>query len=319
MSGAGMEVVVSAAQMVATGIRKLRLARVDGAALPPYSAGAHVVLTLKGPERTCRNAYSLLGTTLAGGVYEVAVQRAPASRGGSAFVHEGLEVGARLTMSAPLNLFSINRTGRHHVLVAGGIGITAIHAMAAELAAQGGSFELHYAMRDVAHGAFAQELVARHGSRVRLYVSARGERFSVPQALRHQPLGTHLYVCGPERMIEGVLADARAEGWPEAALHAERFQAPAGGEPFLVRLARSGLTLEVGADQSLLEAMEEAGVDAPCLCRGGACGQCETTVLAADGELVHRDHYLTAEQRRSGKRIMTCMSRLRGRELVLDL
>lgn len=318
MSG-GFTVAVTAAEKAAEGVKKLRLARADGAALPPYSAGAHVVLTLPGPERTFRNAYSLLGTTLDGGAYEVAVQRAPASRGGSAFIHERLEVGAQLAMSAPLNMFALNHTGRHHVLVAGGIGITAIHAMAEELATRAASYEVHYAMRDERFGAFVPELVARHGHKVRLYVSARGERFSVSQALRHQPLGTHIYVCGPERMIDGVLADAHAEGWPESALHAERFAAPAGGEPFLVRLARSGITLEVGAHQSLLEAIENAGVDAPCLCRGGACGQCETTVLEADGELQHHDHYLSPKERESGAKIMICMSRLRGRELVLDL
>ncbi len=318
MSG-GFPVMVAAAEQAANGVKKLRFVRTDGAALPPYSAGAHVVLTLEGPQRTFRNAYSLLGTTLEGGAYEVAVQRAAESRGGSAFVHEMLQEGAHLTISAPLNLFSLNHTGRHHVLVAGGIGITAIHAMAEELAMRGASYELHYAMRDEASGAFTQALLSRHGNKVRFYVSAKGERFAVSQALRHQPLGTHLYVCGPERMIDGVLADARAEGWPEGALHAERFAAPAGGEPFMVRLARSGITLKVGEHQSLLEAIEDAGVDAPCLCRGGACGQCETTVLEADGELQHHDHYLSQKERESGAKIMTCMSRLRGRELVLDL
>ncbi len=315
----GFSVVVAAAEQAANGVKKLRFVRTDGEALPPYSAGAHVVLTLEGPQRTFRNAYSLLGTTIDGGAYEVAVQRAAGSRGGSVFVHEMLEVGSHLAITAPLNMFSLNHTGRHHVLVAGGIGITAIHAMAEELATRGASYELHYAMREDASGAFVQQLLARHGSKMRLYVSAKGERFSVSQALRHQPLGTHIYVCGPERMIDGVLADARAEGWPEGALHAERFAAPAGGEPFMVRLARSGITLEVGENQSLLEAIEDAGVDAPCLCRGGACGQCETTVLKADGELQHHDHYLTRQERESGAKIMTCMSRLRGRELVLDL
>ncbi len=301
-------------------VKRLRLARRDGQALPPYSAGSHTVLTLDGGTRLIRNAYSLLGSTLAGGAaYEVAVLRSPQSRGGSAFIHDHLTVGTALNLSAPINLFPVNRTARRHILVAGGIGITPIAAMAAELAALDLPFELHYAMRDTASGAFAAELTARHGDRLHLYVSERQERLSVRDILDRQPLGTHLYVCGPERMIEGVLADARTAGWPESALHAERFLAPDGGEPFALRLARSGISTVVGEHETLLEAIEAAGVDAPYLCRGGACGQCETRVLVADGDLLHADHYLTDSQKSCGQTIMTCVSRLRGRELVLDL
>ncbi|SES24211.1 PDR/VanB family oxidoreductase [Rhizobium sp. NFR03] len=301
-------------------VKRLRLAPRDGQALPAYSAGSHTVLTIDGGSRLIRNAYSLLGSTLAGGAaYEVAVQRSPQSRGGSAFIHDHLTVGADLSLSAPINLFALNRTARRHILVAGGIGITPIAAMAAELDALALPFELHYAMRDTASGAFAAELAARHGDNLHLYVSERQERLSVRDILARQPLGTHLYVCGPERMIEGVMTDARMAGWPESALHAERFLAPEGGEPFALRLARSGISTVVGEHETLLEAIEAAGVDAPYLCRGGACGQCETRVLAADGHLLHADHYLTDGQKSRGETIMTCVSRLRGRELVLDL
>lgn len=318
--GAEIPVRVVAADGVTPSVRRLRLARCDGEPLPPYSAGSHVVLTLPAEGRIIRNPYSLLGSTLAGGeAYEIAVLKVPESRGGSAFVHAALGVGAALTISAPLNLFALDRTARRHILVAGGIGITPISAMAEELAARGAAFELHYAMRDAANGAFAEDLARRHGDRLHLYRSDRQERLAVAGLLAHQPLGTHLYVCGPERMIEGVLADARGAGWPEDSLHAERFLAPAGGDPFAVRLARSGLTATVGPHQSLLEAIEAAGVDAPYLCRGGACGQCEATVLAADGALLHRDHVLSPAERAAGRSIMICVSRLQGRELVLDL
>ena len=137
--------------------------------------------------------------------------------------------------------------------------------------------------------------------------------------LPNQPLGTHLYVCGPAGMIEAVLEEGRAAGWPAENLHSERFQAPPSGNPFSVRLARAGITCEVRCDQSLLEALEAAGVDAPFLCRGGACGQCAVDVCEADGELIHNDHYLTPAERAAGKKIMLCVSRLAGRELVLDL
>jgi len=311
---------VTAAELVSPSVRRLRLEPCDSAALPPYSAGSHTVLSFHDGKRLIRNPYSLLASTLAGGqAYEIAVLRSQQSRGGSAFIHDHVAVGTELSASTPINLFPLNRTARRHILVAGGIGITPIAAMAEELAASNAEFELHYAMRDEASGAFAQELATRYGDRLRLYVSQRRERLAVSDVLGGQPLGTHLYVCGPDRMIEGVLGDARAAGWPDSALHAERFTAPDGGEPFAVRLARSGKAITVGEHQTLLEAIEASGVDAPFLCRGGACGQCEIPVLSADGDLLHADHYLTDRQKTCRQSIMTCVSRFRGRELVLDL
>jgi ferredoxin len=133
-----------------------------------------------------------------------------------------------------------------------------------------------------------------------------------------QPIGTHLYVCGPKGMINWVLTTAQAMGWPRLALHSEEFIAPGTGLPFEVRLAASGLTVTVGTTQSLLEAMEAAGVDAPYLCRGGACGQCETNVQQCDGTILHRDHWLTPEEQAANTRIMPCVSRFEGRTLVID-
>jgi ferredoxin len=132
-------------------------------------------------------------------------------------------------------------------------------------------------------------------------------------------MGTHLYVCGPAGMIESAMARAQELGWPPQTLHHERFAAPAVGRPYDVELARSGRTVRVGADQSMLEAIEASGVDAPYLCRGGACGQCETRVLACDGALLHADHFLTPEEKASGAKVMLCVSRFSGRSLVLDL
>ncbi|MBO0906410.1 PDR/VanB family oxidoreductase [Jiella sonneratiae] len=319
MSGETIAVRVVAAEAITPTIKRLRMVARDGARLPPYSAGSHTVLTMASGERVIRNAYSLLGSTLAGGAYEVAVLRAPRSRGGSAFVHDHVGEGHELTLSVPINLFPLNRRARHHVLVAGGIGITPIGAMADELAKVNASFELHYAVRNEARGAFCGDLAGRYGERVRLYVSERQERLHVHDILMRQPLGTHLYVCGPEGMIGNVLADARALGWPETSLHAERFLAAAGGAPFALRLAKSGVATTVGEDQTLLEAIEAAGIEAPFSCRGGVCGECELPVVSADGEIDHRDHYLSAEEKAAGCKIMPCVSRLRGRELVLDL
>ena len=112
---------------------------------------------------------------------------------------------------------------------------------------------------------------------------------------------------------------AAAMGWPKNTVHSEEFLAPPVGQPFQIELAASGKTVTVGAAQSMLEAIEAAGIDAPYLCRGGACGQCETRVLRCDGHIQHNDHWLTPEQKAAGGHIMPCVSRSRGARLVLDL
>jgi ferredoxin len=119
-------------------------------------------------------------------------------------------------------------------------------------------------------------------------------------------------------MINWVLGTAKEHGWPDEAVHSEEFLAPQSGKPFAVTLASSGKVIKVGEHQSLLEALEAAGVDAPYLCRGGACGQCETDVLEHAGSFVHRDHWLTDEQHKSCTKIMPCVSRFEGKTLVID-
>ena len=154
---------------------------------------------------------------------------------------------------------------------------------------------------------------------MRVYYDSSGDAIDFDGLLSTQPLGTHFYVCGPAGMIEVVLAKARAWGWPESHIHWEQFSAPPAGEAFDVHLAKSRLDVHVVPDQSLLESIEAAGVEVPYLCRGGVCGFCRTDVLELDGELIHNDHYLSDEERASGKVIMPCVSRARCKKLVLDL
>jgi ferredoxin-NADP reductase len=306
-------------ESVAQDIKRFRLQSLDGSPLLPFSGGSHIVVSMNQGARRIRNPYSLMGSTLARSHYEITVLKTVDSRGGSAFMHDCVTAGTQLSIGPPVNLFPIDQRGRKHILIAGGIGITPLIPMAEQLALCNRPFELHYAVRDAARGAHAERLTAAFGGRVRLYRSSARERIPVAALLERQPLGTHVYVCGPARMIEAVLGCARAAGWPSQNLHAERFLAPRGGAPFRVRLARSGITVEVAEHQSVLEAIEAVGIEPPCLCRGGACGQCETAVVSRDGSLIHNDHYLGQRDRESGAKIMICVSRLRGCELVLDL
>jgi dimethylamine monooxygenase subunit B len=315
-----MEVRVAAVTEVAEKVKRYRLERADGGPMPVFSGGAHVVVAMRDGNILRRNPYSLMSAPGDTSAYEISVLRVEQSRGGSAFMHEKAVPGTTLVVSQPINLFPFDHRGRKHLLFAGGIGITPFMAMMDQMANEGRAFELHYAVRTRGHGAYWQELAARYGAaRVKIYCDAEKLFIPVDALLSGQPLGTHLYVCGPPAMIDGVLGKAAAQGWPAQNLHSERFLAPPPGQPFAAVLKKSDKTITVGSHQSILEAVEAAGVDAPYLCRGGACGQCETPVLACDGDLEHNDHYLEPDDKASGRKIMICVSRMKGREIVLDL
>lgn len=310
---------VAEAVPVAKAIKRLRLEPINGTNLPEFSGGAHVVLNLEGGGRSFRNPYSLMSSPYDTGAYEVSVLRVAESRGGSAFVHEALHTGAELTISAPTNLFPIDRRARRHLLLAGGIGITPFMAMMIQLDREHADFELHYAMRSANDGAYWGELQQRYSHRVHTYCDDAGQILPLERLLAGQPMGTHLYVCGPAGMIDWVLATAAKAGWPRENVHFERFSAPPSGKAFEIELARSNCRINVGPNQSALEAIEAAGIDPPHLCRGGACGQCETAVLECSGTLEHHDHFLTDQERSSSKKFMICVSRFSGNKLVLDL
>ncbi len=299
-------------------IKRFRFVRRDGGLVPPFSGGAHVVveMDIQGVRRM--NPYSLMSDPADPSGYEISVRRDDAGRGGSLFLHGAVKAGDEMVISHPVNLFPLDLRARKHLMIAGGIGITPFLAQIAQLAALGGKFELHYATRNAGLCAYGAELAAKHGRAVHLYFDDEGQAIDLGRLLATQALGAHLYVCGPKPMINWVLGAAKAAGWPDGAVHHEEFLAPPPGKVFEVTLAASGKTIRVGTHQSLLEAIEAAGVEAPYLCRGGACGECETKILGSEGKLLHNDHWLTDEQKAGGAAIMPCVSRFEGKSLVLD-
>lgn len=299
-------------------VKRFHFRRTDGGILPTFSGGAHIVVEMRDDERTRLNPYSLMSSPLDTRDYTISVRRDDGGRGGSLFMHSRVEPGQRMVISSPVNLFSLDLRARKHLMIAGGIGITPFLAQTAQLAAEGGNFELHYAFRNDQVASYADFLRERHGRRVNLYRSDLREKPELERVLGSQPLGTHLYVCGPEGMINWVRTAAGKLGWPPETVHYEHFAAPQPGKPFDVRLALSGLDIRVGEHESLLEAIEAAGIDPPYLCRGGVCGQCETGVISHDGKFLHNDHWLSEEDRRSGCKIMPCVSRFEGKSLVLE-
>jgi ferredoxin-NADP reductase len=320
MSAGTEKIAVRVAEVVKVNdlVTRFRFVRRDGREMPTFSGGAHTVVEMKDGDRTRLNPYSLMSDPTDRSAYTISVRRDDQGRGGSLFMHRKVKPGDEMVISYPVNLFSLDLRARKHLMLAGGIGITPFLAQIKQLGHSGGNFELHYSVRTPALGSYVDELTAAHPDRVHVYYDDRKQAIDLARLLDGQPLGTHIYVCGPKGMINWVRSTALAHGWPESAVHSEEFLAPQSGKPFSVELAKSARTITVGEHQSLLEAIEAAGVDAPYLCRGGACGQCETDVLAHDGTFIHNDHWLTEDQRKGCKKIMPCVSRFEGRRLVLD-
>lgn len=295
-------------------LKRFRFAPEGAREFPSAAPGAHILITLRGRDRVWKNAYSLVTPPDQREHYAIIVRRAQQSRGGSHFLHDVIEGGEQVEISAPASLFPIASLARKHVLIGGGIGLTPFLSYLPVLRSRSAAFELHQFCSADEVGAF-QSLLGDHGGNVRVHGSHA--RPSLEEILADQPLGTHVYTCGPEKLMNAVARTARQLGWPENVIHQESFGAASGGEPFVVRLARSQKTIQVGETQTLLEALEGAGVEAPCLCRGGACGVCLLPVI--DGELDHRDHVLSDAEKAEGRLIATCVSRAKSGTLVLDL
>jgi vanillate O-demethylase ferredoxin subunit len=300
-------------------IASFELATLDGSALPPAPPGGHVDIQIPdGPRRS----YSLLGPDRAADHYRIAVKREHDSRGGSLWLHERSRVGQVLQVSDPHDDFPLIESAPHTVLVAGGIGVTALLPMAQRLTALRRPWTLHYATRDVQSTAFDAELQRLEQetdrSVLRYRTRAGDARMDMGAVVRAAPPGSHFYCCGPAPMLDAYLAATRDLA-PDR-VHMERFassqQAAVAGGYTLV-LARSDRRLAVVPGRSMLGTLLDAGVDVPHACTQGICGTCRLDVLA--GEPDHRDECLT-EAERDGKRcVIACCSGARTPALTLDL
>lgn len=313
---------VRAIRDVADGIKEIALVAADGGALPAFDAGAHIDLHLPGG---FTRSYSLVGAPGERDVYRVAVSRDRASRGGSAYVHDGLTEGARIAVGPPRNNFPLVEDAAHSVLIAGGIGVTPIRAMVRRLAELGAPWTLHFAARTRRAAAYLADIEAEaraSGGAVHVWFDDEaGGPFDLEPAVRAAPEGAHIYCCGPAAMLEAfqrVTADR-----PSERVHLEFFQAPEpkeGDRPlggFVVEIASTGQTVEVPEGNTILDALMMNGIDAPYSCYEGLCGTCETRVLSGIPD--HRDSLLTDKARASNETVIICCSGSRTDRLVLDL
>ncbi|WP_326537416.1 PDR/VanB family oxidoreductase [Pseudorhodoferax sp.] len=308
-------------------IRRCTLRAADGAALPGFTAGAHVRVQVTLPDgRSDWRHYSLVCTTPATDTtapqphYTIAVRREDAGRGGSRWMH-GLQAGQRITIEPPKNDFPLGTHAAHAVLVAGGIGITPLASMAAARRAAGLPVRLVYAGRSRGLMAFLPELQDLLGDALQVHADEeRGAPLDVAALLDACGADDQLYVCGPRVMLDAVLAAAAARGWPRERVHFELFTTPvaaAGDQPIELVLAQSGQQFTVPADQSILDCLIAHGCDPLFDCQRGECGVCSTAVI--EGTPDHRDAVLSDAEKASGKVIQICVSRARSARLVLDL
>jgi ferredoxin-NADP reductase len=296
--------------------------RVDGAPLPPFTAGAHVDLILP---NGVRRSYSLCNAQEESHRYVVGVKRASPSRGASTFLHDQLRVGSEIEIAPPRNNFPLVESAPHSVLIAGGIGITPIWSMLQRLVALGASWELHYASRTPKDAAFLDELerlATPDARRLRFAFSreAGGARLDLDEIVAAAPASSHFYACGPAQMLS---AYERATAHvPNEQVHLERFSAADAAvqratSGFEIILARSDRTLQVPAEKSILDVLLDDGVEVAFSCMDGVCGSCKVEVL--DGMPDHRDVILGAEERAVNRTMMVCCSRAVSERLVLDL
>jgi ferredoxin-NADP reductase len=307
--------VVTTRTRVADGVVSLTLRRPDGRPLPSWTPGAHIDLLLDGG---LIRQYSLCGDPAERDAWRIAVLREPQGRGGSAYVHDYLPEGAAARVRGPRNNFPLRPAARH-LFIAGGVGITPILPMVEAAEAAGADWRLLYGGRTRTSMAFLDRLTP-YGDRVLVRPQDESGLLDLASYLGPPEKDTLVHACGPEPLLRA--AQEQCADWPPGTLGIERFapvqaaeSRPA--EAFEVVLARAGLTLTVPPDRSVLEAVEEAGVDVDFSCREGTCGTCETDVL--DGTPDHRDSLLSDEDRAAGDTMLICVSRSCGPRLVLDL
>ncbi|WP_197382298.1 PDR/VanB family oxidoreductase [Mycolicibacterium mengxianglii] len=292
-----------------------------GQRLPEWAPGAHLALTL--PSGLVRQ-YSLCGALDDPHTYTVAILKVGDGRGGSREVHEQLRVGDLIEVAPPRNNFALE-PAPHYLFLAGGIGITPIVAMMDALrVSPAGSYQLLYGARNRAAMAFTDRLVATGANTVELVAHDEAGLLDIAGAMAASPPGTRVYCCGPPAMLSAV--QEISAGFPDLVVHFERFAAepqqqpvaPAAGGPFTVELARTGVTVTVTEDQTVLDAVLAVAPETPYSCESGFCGTCETKVLA--GEVDHRDTLLTEAEQAANGTMMICVSRSKdGTKLSLDL
>jgi phthalate 4,5-dioxygenase reductase subunit len=307
---------IARTEKIAADIHLFELRHPGDAELPAFTAGAHV--TVQSPNGRLRK-YSLCNDPAERERYVIAVKRDPAGRGGSVDLVDNTRVGDTVEVSAPRSAFDLAEKAASFILIAGGIGITPLLAMARHLNGEGKRYRLYYLTRSPDATAFLDELRGEdfHGKVVVHHDGGEAANSFDLWPILEKPSAAHVYCCGPRPLLEAV-RDMTGH-WPRAAIHFESFldagaAARPEDKPFTVLLARSGDRIVVPAGVSILEAMRERGHDAPSSCESGTCGTCRTRLVS--GAADHRDLVLMDDEKAG--QIMICVSRAVSAEIAID-
>ncbi|CAI1238625.1 2Fe-2S iron-sulfur cluster-binding protein [Serratia proteamaculans] len=302
---------------LAENVMGIELTAIDERPLPPFAAGDHLDLHL--PNGLIR-PYSLCNDPHETHRYCLGIALANTSRGGSAYLHQQLQVGEQLTVGEPRSLFPLVPDAPRYRFIAGGIGITPIRSMILWCRRHGYLWHLDWFIRSHYPQSWLEPL-AQEDNRVRIHTARPTRSEDLATAMRAITPGEHIYCCGPESLMEEVQSLAQAQQIPADRIHFERFTAGEAiseeGQAFDVELQRSGGRYRVLPGISILETLEQNGVNLPFSCREGLCRSCEVTLLA--GEADHRDYVLSDEERAANRSILICVSRARSSTLVLDV
>ena len=297
----------------------IRLFEIEPAQPLPAQPGSHIDVAVHPDGRPDVRSYSLLDGGGDGGVYRIAVKRMPQSRGGSRYMWT-LAPGDRLRVTAPRNRFALAFGRPSYLLVAGGIGITPILPMAMALAGAGADVRLLYAGSSRDALPFVDELSDRLGNRLELFARDEGRRIDLEREIATLAPGGELYVCGPIGLLDEARVLWQRSGRPPAGLRFETFGNTGrfAAEPFTVRIPRLGMEVQVPAERTMLEALEEAGVAMISDCRRGECGLCAVDILEADGTVDHRDVFFSEGQKAGNRRMCSCVSRVAHGSVTID-
>jgi ferredoxin-NADP reductase/ferredoxin len=313
-----IRVEVSKAEQMTDGITKYEFAPLDGEPLPEFDAGAHLDIAVS-PEFF--RQYSMSGDPADRMRYQIAVLREDDGRGGSKLLHRIFHEGRKVFISRPINHFPLVEDASHSLLMAGGIGVTPMIAMAHRLHALGSSFDLHYSCKSRGEASYLDDLGAAPWSdRVHLHFSDDGSRADL-SALTASRDGAHLYTCGPDRYMNAVLEAAEANGWPQDNLHREYFSVPEQPEyenhEFTLKLARTGREFAIPAEKSVTDVLSENGIHVDTKCSDGICGVCSASLI--EGDVEHRD-FVLAKKDHASKMILCCSRAAKpGGTVTVDL
>ncbi|MBM7570188.1 PDR/VanB family oxidoreductase [Aquibacillus albus] len=313
-----LQVIVEKVKIETSSVKSFTLVPPRGERLPGFSAGSHVTTYIENNGKKLERHYSLASNPEIPNEYVIGIRKSESSRGGSEAWHECIKEGDRLFISNPKNHFPLSFRARKHVFFAAGIGITPFIAMMFDLKKRGIEFELHYAARSKELCPFFPLINEHFPEHSHFYFSELNNRM-LPDLMKEQPIGTHVYFCGPELMVKQFSQRAHAYGYPKANVHFELFSPPDMGPktPFHVKLSKSKKEFYVSETENLLDVLLDGGVDASYSCRVGGCGSCQLNVK--EGVVDHRDQFLSDEEKKTLQVILPCVSRAKSKTLVLDI